>query len=128
NQRRFYNSRDRFLALHERLLAERDSLISIGIAPHSLRAVPLDGLRDVVSAAQAQAPDDVIHIHIAEQLREVEECHAHHAARPVELLFEQHAVDQRWCLVHATHLSAHEVMLLAQSKAVAGLCPTTEAN
>jgi len=127
-QRRFYNTRDQFLSMHERLLGEQDSLISVGIAPHSLRAVPLDGLRDVVLAAQQRRADGVIHLHIAEQLREVAECQAHHAARPVELLFEQQAVDQRWCLVHATQLSASEITLLAKSRAVAGLCPTTEAN
>ena len=128
NQRRFYNTRDRFLDLVAQLDQEQDALISLGIAPHSLRAVPLDGLADVVRAVSATRPASVIHIHIAEQRREVEECLAHHGLRPVELLFREQSIDARWCLVHATHLSDREIALLASSGAVAGLCPSTEAN
>lgn len=128
NQRRFYNTRERYLALHDALRSERDALISLGIAPHSLRAVPLEGLTEVVQAVVSSDPASVIHIHIAEQRREVEECVAHHGLRPVELLFREQNVDERFCLVHATHLSEREIGLLAASGAVAGLCPTTEAN
>ncbi len=128
NQRRFYNTRERFLELVAQLDGEQDALISLGIAPHSLRAVPLDGLADVVGAVSATRPQSVIHIHIAEQTREVEECLTHHGLRPVELLFREQPIDERWCLVHATHLSDREIALLAASGAVAGLCPTTEAN
>ena len=73
----------------------------------------------------ANAP---IHIHIAEQTKEVEDCLAWSGKRPVEWLFAHEAVDERWCLVHATHMSESETDLLAASGAVAGLCPTTEAN
>jgi formimidoylglutamate deiminase len=125
NQRRFYNTRERFLDLVAQLDEEQDSLISLGVAPHSLRAVPLDGLADVVRAVSATRPTSVIHMHIAEQRREVEECLAHHGLRPVELLFREQAIDARWCLVHATHLSAREIAMLATSDAVAGLCPST---
>jgi formimidoylglutamate deiminase len=69
-----------------------------------------------------------VHVHVAEQLREVEECLAWSGRRPVEWLFEHAAVDRRWCLVHATHMTDAETAALARSGAVAGLCPTTEAN
>lgn len=125
NQRRFYNTRERFFDLVTQLEGERDALISLGVAPHSLRAVPLDGLAEVACALPPRRP---IHIHIAEQRREVEECLAHYGVRPVELLCREQPVDERWCLVHATHLSTREIGLLAGSGAVVGLCPTTEAN
>jgi len=69
-----------------------------------------------------------IHIHIAEQIGEVQDCLATRGARPVEWLFDHADVDARWCLVHATHLTEAETLQLARSGAVAGLCPTTEAN
>lgn len=96
----------------------------VGLAPHSLRAVTREQLRDILPLA-ALAP---IHIHIAEQLREVEECLAWSGARPVTWLLEHAPVDHRWCLVHATHIDAPEMAALAASGAVAGLCPITEAN
>jgi len=125
NQRRFYNTRERFVDLVTLLEREEDARISLGVAPHSLRAVPLEGLADVVRAVSEKRP---IHIHIAEQRREVDECLAHHGARPVELLCREQSVDERWCLVHATHLSPDEIGTLAATGAVVGLCPTTEAN
>jgi formimidoylglutamate deiminase len=106
----------------------RDPRLRIGIAPHSLRAVTPDALRaaiDPVSAHDAAAP---IHIHAAEQTREVEACLAWSGKRPVEWLLENAGVDARWCLVHATHMTRAETRALAASGAVAGLCPTTEAN
>src|SRR3546814_4237499 len=69
-----------------------------------------------------------VHIHIAEQMKEVEDCLAWSGARPVEWLLDHAAVDARWCLVHATHITAGETAAMAQSGAVAGLCPITEAN
>lgn len=102
--------------------------VEIGLAPHSLRAVPLPILREVCGEFSLSSPDAPIHIHIAEQQREVEDCLHHCGRRPVQLLCEQLPVDQRWCLVHATHLAADELATLAATRAVAGLCPTTEAN
>lgn len=98
--------------------------VQLGIAPHSLRAVP-DGLLTETVAANPQGP---IHIHIAEQRREVEDCLAFRSRRPVEHLLDTQPVDGRWCLIHATHMTAAEVAGVAASGAVAGLCLTTEAN
>ncbi|MCA9646717.1 MAG: formimidoylglutamate deiminase, partial [Myxococcales bacterium] len=127
-QRRFYNSPERYLDLWQALEREQDGLVSLGAAPHSLRAAPLGSLNAVVREVKRRAPEAPIHIHIAEQLREVEECLAHHQRRPVELLLEGAAVDKTWCLVHATHLSSTEQVALGGAGVVAGLCPTTEAN
>lgn len=96
----------------------------VGIAPHSLRAVTPSELRNILPLA-AGGP---VHIHVAEQLREVEECVASLGARPVQWLLNEMPVDRRWCLVHATHVTDGEVAALAASGAVAGLCPITEAN
>ncbi len=72
--------------------------------------------------------DGPVHIHIAEQETEVADCVAAYGARPVEWLLDNAEVDSGWCLVHATHMTAAETVGLAQSGAVAGLCPITEAN
>jgi formimidoylglutamate deiminase len=125
-QRRFICSIDRFAALID---ASRNTIrtlrgANIGIAPHSLRAVTPDELSAIVPMAQG-AP---IHIHAAEQVREVEDCVAWSGRRPVEWLLEHAPVDRRWCLIHATHTTPTEVASLASSGAVAGLCPVTEAS
>jgi formimidoylglutamate deiminase len=99
--------------------------VKLGVAPHSLRAVDPQSLKELIAAVDERAP---IHIHAAEQTREVEECTLALGKRPVEWLLENCAVDGRWCLVHATHMVASEVTGLAASGAVAGLCPSTEAN
>lgn len=126
-QRRFHNDPARFLEIHERVRAvcagHPDR--AVGIAPHSLRAVTPEQLDTVVGAVDPATP---IHIHIAEQTREVEDCLAWSGRRPVDWLLEHQPVDGRWCLVHATHLTESESERLARSGAVAGLCPTTEAN
>ncbi|RMG21004.1 MAG: formimidoylglutamate deiminase [Deltaproteobacteria bacterium] len=96
----------------------------IGLAPHSLRAVHEAGLRAVVAAAQNRP----LHIHIAEQVKEVEECLTHCGARPVAWLLDRFSVGPNWCLVHATHMEADETRRVAECGAVVGLCPTTEAN
>jgi formimidoylglutamate deiminase len=97
---------------------------NVGIAPHSLRAVTSDELAAIVPLAKAGP----VHIHAAEQIREVEECVAWSGRRPVEWLLDNAPIDQRWCLIHATHMVAAEAALLARSGAVAGLCPVTEAS
>jgi formimidoylglutamate deiminase len=127
-QRRFVHDLDRFADLIERLKPRfaGDPNLRLGIAPHSLRAVPDEALRHVV--ALADAIDSPIHIHVAEQVKEVRDCLEWCGARPVRHLFDAAPVGPRWCLVHATHMDDAETELLAHSGAVAGLCPTTEAN
>lgn len=135
-QRRFGHDVDAFLRLVERLRTQESSTVRIGIALHSLRAVPADALASVLEGVARLGPSRTgfpasmlpIHIHIAEQIAEVEECLAVHNARPVQWLFDNVDVDARWCLVHATHMDDSEVARVARSGAVAGLCPTTEAN
>jgi len=103
----------------------RSPQVEVGVAPHSLRAASASQIREVLKALPGERP---VHIHIAEQQAEVDQCLAATGKRPVRYLMEQFAIDQRWCLVHATHLDAQETADLAASGAVAGLCPTTEAN
>jgi len=125
-QRRFVHDLDGFAQLLEAARSEAASLPDavVGIAPHSLRAVTANELRHLCDMA-GEAP---IHIHIAEQVREVEDCLAWSGARPVEWLLDHMPVDGRWCLVHATHMTDMEASRLARSGAIAGLCPITEAN
>jgi formiminoglutamate deiminase len=113
----------RLLEAARRAAAGLDNAV-VGIAPHSLRAVTPESLGNVV----AMAGEGPIHIHIAEQVKEVEDCLAWSGQRPVEWLLDCASVDDRWCLIHATHLDAQEVRGIAASGAVAGLCPITEAN
>ena len=129
-QRRFRNDVDDFLALVETLAgrAAGDPELRIGAAPHSLPAVPPELLDACVGGLNGIDPTAPIHIHVAEQVKEVEDCLAWCGARPVEWLMENAPVDGRWCLVHATHMTDRETAALARSGAVAGLCPTTEAN
>jgi formimidoylglutamate deiminase len=125
-QRRFGHDVDGYLRLVERLRALESPTLSVGIALHSLRAVPADAMRAVLeTGAAARGP---VHIHVAEQLGEVQDCLALRNARPVEWLLDHAEVDARWCLVHATHMGEAETRRLAATGAVAGLCPTTEAN
>jgi formimidoylglutamate deiminase len=124
-QRRFGFDVDGYLRLVEKLHKMENSTLRAGIALHSLRAVPPDALRAVLQSPLADGP---MHIHIAEQTAEVDECVAARGARPVEWLLDNAPVDARWCLVHATHMTPEETRRLAESGAVAGLCPTTEAN
>ena len=119
-QRRFITTTGQFARLFEACRSITDT----GVAPHSLRAVTPEELRQIV----ALAPDGPIHIHAAEQTGEVEACLRWSGARPVEWLLDNAGVDGRWCLIHATHLTATETARLAASGAVAGLCPITEAN
>ena len=128
-QARFIRSTDNMLSLLQRLTpAVQAQGAVLGLAPHSLRAVPQDSLREAVAgitALNAQAP---IHIHIAEQTQEVQDCIAWSGQRPVQWLLDHVPVDARWCLVHATHMKPFEYAAAARTGAVAGLCPSTEAN
>ena len=124
-QRRFRTGVDDILGIVEALQPLRGGQLEVGAAPHSLRAAGIAQVRELAAGLPAERP---LHIHIAEQMPEVEQSIAFSGRRPVEYLVEQVGIDARWCLVHATHLNEAEVAAIAHSGAVAGLCPTTEAN
>lgn len=129
DQRRFVNDTDALLEIVQRLRTEGAALAArVGVAPHSLRAVGPAALRELVAGLHAIDPDAPVHIHIAEQQQEVDDCVAWSGRRPVDWLLANAPVDARWCLVHATHMNDAERLALAASGAVAGLCPSTEAN
>jgi formimidoylglutamate deiminase len=125
-QRRFLNGPDAFLELlaRTREIAAAVPDAAVGLAPHSLRAVTPTALRLVIAACDAGP----IHIHAAEQKKEVEESVAALGQPPVAWLMDNFEIGPRWCLVHATHMDDAETARLARSGAVAGLCPLTEAN
>ncbi len=125
-QRRFITNLDQFSGL---VAASRRAIKSLdgarlGVAPHSLRAATPREIAAIIAFAEGGP----IHIHAAEQTKEVADCEAWHGRRPVELLLEQVGIDAQWCLIHATHMADFEVQRLALSGAVTGLCPITEAN
>ena len=125
-QRRFANSTDAFLRLHDALRARRSPTLEVGTAFHSLRAVSLPAMREVLDAlGEASGP---VHLHVAEQQAEVDDCLAAHGRRPVRLLLDECPVDSRWTLVHATHVDAEEMRAIAAARAIVALCPSTEGN
>ena len=125
-QRRFVTSLDQFARLLE--AADRSARAlpgaNVGVAPHSLRAVTFDELEEIAALGRGRP----IHIHAAEQVKEVEDCVAATGLRPVEWLLDRFPLDADWCLIHATHLTPAELARLAASGATVGLCPITEAN
>lgn len=124
-QRRFGHTVDAYLRLFDTLHREQDDTLRIGCALHSLRAVPPDAMNTVLAAL----PDDArVHIHIAEQIGEVQDSLAIRGDRPVHWLLDNAEVDARWTLVHATHLDVDEVVGIARRGATVAICPTTEAN
>jgi len=129
-QRRFITSTDAFVTLAADLFHRhrQDPQVRVGIAPHSLRAVTPGALKEAVTAMRALDASLPVHIHAAEQAKEVQDCVTWSGQRPVEWLLSNMPVDAGWCLVHCTHVTPEERTALAQSQAVAGLCPTTEAN
>lgn len=125
-QRRFINAPDRFAALMDgcrTMIAGLNGGV-LGLAPHSLRAVTPE---ELVFAAEL-GREGPIHIHVAEQVKEIDDCIAWSGARPVEWLLDHAEVDDRWCLIHATHMTEDETRRMARSGAIGGLCPITEAN
>ena len=123
----FANTLDGYLEILE---AVKDNtghgdLLFYGVAPHSLRAVGKTLLQDLLKSVPATVP---VHLHIAEQENEVQSCQQFHGRRPVEWLLENFPVGKSWCLVHATHIDDSELCRAATTGAVAGLCPTTEAD
>lgn len=126
DQRAFVMTLDKFLAHHQRCTENAAENTSVAIGAHSLRAVTASSLRAIAEVSRDQ--NIPLHLHIAEQTAEVDQCIAVHRQRPVEYLLDNFDVDARWCLVHATHIDAAESEALAASGAVVCICPTTEAN
>ena len=124
-QASFAMSADEFLAHFERVAARCSDTINVGIGAHSLRAVSQAALERIARIAGGDVP---MHIHIAEQQREVDQCYSSYGRRPVRWLLENFDVGDNWSLVHATHMDDDETTALARSGAVAVLCPSTEAN
>jgi len=125
-QKRFLQTVSQFQLLLETLNNRygNDHQRRIGMALHSLRAVSPEMIKDAI----ALMPEGPIHMHIAEQTKEVDQCIDWSGQRPIEWLLENTNVDKRWCLIHATHMTGAEINALADTRAVVGLCPTTEAN
>ena len=124
-QRRFGHDIDAYLRLFDALRTHEGDTVRVGCALHSLRAVPPQAMREVLHALPMDAR---IHVHIAEQMAEVEECITLRGARPVQWLLDNATVDARWTLVHATHLDDAEVRGIARSGATVAICTTTEGN
>lgn len=126
HQAQFAMRGEDFLEHHARASAVASERLNVGIGVHSLRAVTRESLVQVAAvAARLGSP---MHLHIAEQQREVDQCLAHHGRRPVRWLLENFDVRENWCLVHATHMDAEETNAIAQTDAVVCVCPSTEAN
>ena len=129
-QKRFINSTSQFNQLVTECfeLSEQYRNTNVGIAPHSLRAVDKTSLSNAVKHVRNLNNKAPIHIHIAEQNQEVNDCIDYYGQRPVEWLLNNMALDAQWCLIHATHINNEECQGIIKSKAIAGICPTTEAN
>ena len=129
-QKRFRLDEEQFIQLVSDIEQKwkTESLCQVGIALHSLRAVDVCAGQRVVDAIRPTSPRCPIHIHVSEQKAELEECKTATGKTPIELLYDSFDVDDCWCLIHSTHASPPELSLIAQSKAIVGLCPTTEAN
>ena len=128
-QRRFTLTLDDYLDLIERL----DAAVSmadhrVGVAPHSLRAVGAGELRRLVDHFAASGSGRPFHLHIAEQVAEVDEVVQHRGRTPVRWLLDEFDLDARWCLVHGTHTDEAELSRLATTGATVCLCPITEAS
>ncbi len=129
-QKRFVLDDDSYADLVERLVRRHrgDPQVRVGIAPHSLRAVTPPALKAALAMLDRLDADAPIHIHIAEQPKEVADCKVWSGKTPVDWLLANAPVDRRWCLVHATHVTPAEVDAMAKRSAVVGICPATEAN
>jgi formimidoylglutamate deiminase len=126
HQQSFALSLDDFMQHYQRACRASSAAINVGIGVHSLRAVSAESLHAIASEANESFVP--MHLHIAEQQREVDECLSAYGRRPVRWLLENAAVSKNWCLVHATHMDVDEVEALASTGAVVALCPSTEAN
>jgi len=129
-QQRFINSTPQFNQLVSDCftLTSQFENTNVGIAPHSLRAVNKVAIEAAVSHVRSLDEKAPIHIHISEQQQEVDDCLSHYGKRPVQWLLDNIELDQHWCLIHATHINEQEQQGIINSQAIAGICPTTEAN
>ena len=136
-QQRFSNDSELFLRIVENLQqsSRGDKNIVTGIAAHSLRAVGKESLSTILSSLHSSLRSSLrednalpVHIHIAEQMKEVDDCITWSGLRPVDYLLNNFDIDKHWCLIHATHMTKSETQAVAQSGAVVGICPTTEGN
>ena len=129
-QKRFINSTEQFNQLVSDCfaLSEQYSNTNVGIAPHSLRAVDKASLISAVTHVRGLDKQAPIHIHISEQQKEVDDCLQHYGKRPVQWLLDNIELDKFWCLIHATHINEAERKGIIAKQAIAGICPTTEAN
>jgi formimidoylglutamate deiminase len=126
HQKLFALEVEEFLAHRDRLQQDTSERMTVGIGAHSLRAVSQESLTKIARVAKESGGP--LHLHIAEQQREVDQCFSSLGRRPVRWLLENFDVDDSWCLVHATHMDSDETESLARSGAVVCLCPSTEAN
>jgi formimidoylglutamate deiminase len=128
-QKRFHHSIDDYLDLLFTLSGSSNHPdIKTGIAFHSLRTVTKDAMQQILNSLDNSSSNTPVHIHIAEQEKEVRDCLAHEGARPVQWLFDHFSVNDNWCLIHATHVEPSELVSISSSACTVGLCPTTEAN
>lgn len=127
-QRRFFLGDDDFANVLTELYRHRGAGVTVGIAPHSLRAVTPEALRRSIALLEQHDCGAPIHLHIAEQPAEVSACLAWSEKRPIAWLLDNLSVDERFCLIHATHGEPSELIRLADTHAAVGLCPSTEAN
>jgi formimidoylglutamate deiminase len=129
-QKRFINSTEQFNQLVSDCfdLSKQYPNTNVGIAPHSLRAVDKSAITQAVEHVRSLDNKAPIHIHIAEQQQEVDDCLQYYSQRPVQWLLDNIELDEHWCLIHATHINEQEQQGIVASKAIAGICPTTEAN
>lgn len=129
-QKRFINSTEQFNQLVSDCFSLSKSYenTNVGIAPHSLRAVNKTSLLQAVEHVRSLDSKAPVHIHISEQQQEVDDSLVHSGQRPVEWLLNNAPLDPQWCLIHATHINEQERQGIIASKAIAGICPTTEAN
>jgi formimidoylglutamate deiminase len=128
NQRRFASTPESVLRLVEGVQGQAGAVanINVGVAVHSLRAAATSAIQEVAAyAAKGGLP---MHIHIAEQTQEVQDCLDHTGQRPIEWLLEHLPVNAHWNLVHATHASTAELKAVSESGAAIVICPSTEAN
>ena len=129
-QDRFVLSSDQFCQLVDQCCTKSETLanVEVGMAIHSLRAASVEEAVAAIDHVQKIKAKIPIHIHVAEQTAEIDACVETHGKRSVEFLYDNLPVDEHWCLIHATHLNDSELQQITKSKAVVGLCPTTEAN
>ncbi len=125
-QKLFVKSLDDFVSLYQQVKGIATERVRLGVGIHSLRAVTEESVDAVSELAKSEKIP--LHIHVAEQQREVDECISQYESRPARWLLNRCDVDANWCLVHATHLDSDETSEIAKSGAVVCLCPSTEAN